>query len=1007
MQKNKNKIISSAIILSLIIAPIFYAQRVQAQQKYNGGISVNTGSTVNTGTSVILGGGNGGNYKGNVLPTMMKLPGCQKMIKDGVKGIFKMFSGNKPTSGDFGSGKMTSGFGGYGNTSTGFSSGSGLDSALFKTKSKMDSVQTFDETLNMELKVNNTLSKTIAESTQNTDYAVTCLNPVGKILANKFLQEMTLSTVEWIKTGNGGKPYFLQDGNTFFKDIAKNEMLTFSAEISDPVRYPYGKNFLQNMAQSYNQRFQDNARYSLNEMISKTTPEYSAITFQNDFSQGGWNAWDAMTQVPANNPLGFQMIASEELGKRLAGTNQSNAQDMRDALIQGGGFLGDQKCVDPKTGRLNGITKEEDANARKERATFFEDKENAQKKYDAWIAGGRVGLVPINPSTMVGQNLISGSKICEKWIYVTPGQTIADMATKAIGYPDQALIDAETLNDALAAIIDAVGAKFSNDIMQKGLANTSTNNDYYQNNKNYFNQSGTSDFSEGQINASNWLQQNYDFDIRTDLDQGLIDTQRTYIEKLNQENKALNDLVKSIWQLDYCIPGPNPNWEENSSNAMESIFNGEAPTSELSTLIKVNNAVNGTLGTMAQNMIQDVVSEKLKSVSKVLSSIPVLPILGAILSVISENEAFKDNQKNIASYVATILAVWVNGDDMGGVAGLGYNGGLQTDLQNIDDANNFLRKTFYGYSALIKATYFTASDASDKFMPQVTGEARKEFSKVEGLQQMILDNGETITSVKSVVNRLNDIKNQVDELNDKLNNGLINQDDYEYELKPIINSFARMSNSIYTGDDISSADNIYKEALDEKDYVENTLLLGNYGCEAFLANLWKTDKVTYSKYVRRQPYILPIDHLYLPYVTSIALNKNPHEEANWLKPWSIGHVNNIRATIALTNEFKKNNGAEGFLYGVMYRNEMNADSYLGKDALSCGTDFISFLDTPKLNGLESISRLRTEAGGDHENRYMRVASVVPGTSWKKGQTPGGVNECGVVNRGLERMFNVY
>ena len=69
---------------------------------------------------------------------------------------------------------------------------------------------------------------------------------------------------------------------------------------------------------------------------------------------GGWDAWTAMTQVPANNPLGAKLMFDNEIQKRLDGTSQSTAKNTRDALQAASGFLGDQRCVDPK-----GVTKEE------------------------------------------------------------------------------------------------------------------------------------------------------------------------------------------------------------------------------------------------------------------------------------------------------------------------------------------------------------------------------------------------------------------------------------------------------------------------------------------------------------------------------------------------------------------------------------------------------------------------------------------------------------------------
>ena len=37
--------------------------------------------------------------------------------------------------------------------------------------------------------------------------------------------------------------------------------------------------------------------------------------FNNDFGVGGWAGWLAMTQIPANNPVGFAMLTQQELNK--------------------------------------------------------------------------------------------------------------------------------------------------------------------------------------------------------------------------------------------------------------------------------------------------------------------------------------------------------------------------------------------------------------------------------------------------------------------------------------------------------------------------------------------------------------------------------------------------------------------------------------------------------------------------------------------------------------------
>ena len=91
--------------------------------------------------------------------------------------------------------------------------------------------------------------------------------------------------------------------------------MQFGLEINNPQLFPFGKTWMQNTALAFNNKFQDNAQYSLDKLIQDTDPQYSAATFQQDFSMGGWDAWTAMTQVPANNPLGFKLMADNEIQK--------------------------------------------------------------------------------------------------------------------------------------------------------------------------------------------------------------------------------------------------------------------------------------------------------------------------------------------------------------------------------------------------------------------------------------------------------------------------------------------------------------------------------------------------------------------------------------------------------------------------------------------------------------------------------------------------------------------
>ena len=207
-------------------------------------------------------------------------------------------------------------------------------------------------------------NKKLGETAEKINKQSSCIASIGRLIAKMLLQKLTMSTVMWINSGYDGNPSFIQDSGKFFKDIADTQILQFGIEI-DGIN-PYSKEWLKNQALAYKTKFAENAQYSLNEMIAQTNPSClkengentnCSEEFNQDFSMGGWDAWTAMTQVPANNPLGFKLMADNEIQKRLADTSQSVAKDTRDALQAANGFLGDKRCISAATGRIdNNVT---------------------------------------------------------------------------------------------------------------------------------------------------------------------------------------------------------------------------------------------------------------------------------------------------------------------------------------------------------------------------------------------------------------------------------------------------------------------------------------------------------------------------------------------------------------------------------------------------------------------------------------------------------------------------
>ncbi len=743
-----NSIISFLLIVSTILMPLgLIPKKAEAQSM--------------TGYATGLG------------PAIAALPQCKNVINSSINNLFSgvgnLFSSGVDSNGNpVAPGEITGSLG-----KTASSAASTATSIETNSPNANDLLQ----------KIANSSAANAAADKANSDDA-TCIASIGRLMIKMLLQKLTQSTVSWIKKGFNGSPAFVQNPSKFFGDIAKNEVLQFGLEIKGVG--PFSKGWLQNTAAAFNNKFQDNVRYSLDQLVQQTTPEYSGETFKADFSQGGWNAWTAMTQVPANNPLGFQLMADNELQQRLAGTVQSTAQQFHDTLQQAQGFLGDYRCT-------IGVTLQQKNTAL------------AAGKPDPCVEGGGT------------------------WQYVTPGSMVAYAAQNVMSYQSTSYFNVQDLNDAIAAITDALLSKFSSTIMEKGFANASEEGadgtlyttSTVDSGVAYQTQT-EKDYTPSQLTSS-WLAANPDFDIRTDLTQALVDEQRTYSDKLIQQNKELNSttddkpyatdpstgvtnaygLIPAIYQLDYCIPGPHPGWEQDAQTTLTNV------TSSMKSADRGDSSTGSTIGGVVSNIVSNI------------------PVVGGFLS--------------------SLMGGGTQGDKMAGFYMRGYysrefaslTGYMPNFMDTTSNTNdnissqegviNIMNIILGRYIDIMDKTYFSSPD----YLPDVAKEATNDFNQLTGYNQMIKDNEDKIISLKRVVNTLEYIKKQVDDLNDSYP---AKGDEYESLLKPQIDAFGRLSAEMVNGADIASVDNLTKQIVDEKNYVYNTLLKGPNGCEAQLEN---------------------------------------------------------------------------------------------------------------------------------------------------------------------------
>ncbi len=793
---------------SLVLMPLFtFTENAQAQ----GGLSSYTAAGAYLGGS--SSGGSSANlqtYVKGLAPTIAALPGCKEVLKNGTGQLFSKIKSaftsksKKKKAADKSSNPISDG-------STG-----DFDSILIK----------LENTQATDLKNAADSTEKTSKSSESINRNKTCLDGIGRAVTKLLLQRITVSTVNWINGGYEGKPTYIQDPEGFFSDIAKNEILQFGSEISNETLFPFGQAFMEAQAQSFQRHFADNAQYSLNKLISDTNPQYSSATFSTDFSQGGWAAWDAMTQIPANNPLGFQLLASNELQFRLEGTAKSTAQYFKDDLDRAKGFMSQVRCADPE-----GMTKELN---------------------DALIANGDT------------------AGACKKWIYVTPGSLIADAASDAVKYPKDSLLKSEDLNDAVAAILDAVINQWSTNLFSNtgfaGISPQGADGSYFHNTNAEvsYNTQVENDFPNSV--DSTWLSENPDFNIRTGLTQALIDEQRIYKEKLEEQNTQLFTSVKTtkqatdlglnpnyrsnygllplIYQLDYCIPGPHPGFEEDAQASLAKALSvGGTPIGETN----LDKAL-GFLTTL----------DSYNPLGSLAGPTSASGTIGTILNLINPDKDIQAARNNSRMLIRNFAGV-----DLGtsGTTPIDFDG-VTVVLQSIVD----------GYINVVHNIF------SPIIMPDATKEAATEFKKTSGYLKMMEDNVAYISSLKSIVARLAQIKSAVDTLNQELINNTIknssgvivplaNQNEqYEENLKPWISAFGRLTDEMVTGDDIAKADNLLKQIKDKQIYIYNNLIKGPTGCEQQLyydptrPNL----PLAFTQY-RRYIYPLPIIYDYNNY----------------------------------------------------------------------------------------------------------------------------------------------
>ena len=564
---------------------------------------------------------------------------------------------------------------------------------------------------------NKTASATVAQTNK-----VTCTNAIEKAAAGVILRQLTISTVNWINHGLNGNPFYSTDTTSALKSVRDTAIKSLANTLGfDSKNYPFGKAIAQSIANQVGSSYEQQARYSLNAVIAQQYPGMTNADFQRNFGIGGWEAFLAQTALN-NNPFGFAMQAQDVAASRIAGTAYSPAQDLKDQLARSGGFFDQKVCVDPNynpKANAAAANAADSAAADKLAAADAADAAagaalaQAQASGDAAaIAAAQARYNAANVQDAQAANDLAkadaadaaanASSVCSKYVVQTPGSTIGQQLTKALGATNDTLINGQDLSTDITAIFNAL----MNQLINKGLSSLSTTN---PNSSNFANNSnGTQANNASSVSVSgqegSWASQGTTFNVFTDIpsviryeDNSQSDTTLAtgctsavgfsptgqfcagdprlpegYQQILSKEINTERNIVAEAYELDYCVPGPRPGAIDTiEQNAVNYVNNPNLfPQSvDAGTLHKFLSNYGKTIGVLAGAATGAAIGSAVGPWGTVIGAVAGA-ITGAILTAIGNNHDFK-NEKAYSAFVQAILGVDI---PTGGGARANFNG---------------------------------------------------------------------------------------------------------------------------------------------------------------------------------------------------------------------------------------------------------------------------------------------------------------------------------------------
>ena len=400
-----------------------------------------------------------------------------------------------------------------------------------------------------------------------------CLNGVAYQIAKGLLAQTVQRTVSWISTGFNGNPFYVRDMDSYLRSIRTQKLSDFLRKIpnDDPVFGNAVRSAITRQVTGYTDGRIDET------MNTPEAREYEA--FQNDFTQGGWQAF----LNPRNNSLGAYFNAVDRISGDINRTQQNTVNE----LLQGQGFLSMKRCVEWNNDTsYDSITNSCKANYQRQLA---DELATCAQRTDTILRNGCINGVNSKYNTLINSCIRNDASIsaadsdqCLRYETVTPGSVISAQAAAVTTSSARQLEQADEINEVLGSFFDSL----LNRLFTGGLGGIGGSSGNQRGSNVVYNTNGQALESINTTSAEQGLGYsaisggfNGEFDIsRPQQLRAVIKSQIDFVNRTKDVQAAIAPIIPTLGQLDYCVPGPNPTWKvgtDYNANIILSTLSGQ------------------------------------------------------------------------------------------------------------------------------------------------------------------------------------------------------------------------------------------------------------------------------------------------------------------------------------------------------------------------------------------------------------------------------------------------